>query len=173
MSKNKNDELEIIFQDLEELKDASLSDHNAYFTAQDVILRIYDISTSCSEQPTIEEKMKIFLMMSDVTERISRFVDKYLLRFRFPWTEDEEITCKIHSGLQFLKDDYFDVICKDLNAQLKDKFNCLMWYMDYSEIEDCIKIWKKALYCYHPEKPENVPESHFWWYSDKIDYKNY
>jgi hypothetical protein len=128
----------------------------------EIILGFYQIPEN-KETPTIRDRLEVLHLVSEVSRDLIRFAQSYKRRFYVCWGEDEELTCQLHSGFQYLKDDYIDPLKSQLNPYARKSIFEFVEEVDYNELRECMTNWKNNTQCYKPLKKDHVPESHFWW----------
>lgn len=145
------------------LKENNLTNSATTQLASEAILGFFIVAEN-NETPTNEEKLEILKLVNDVSNKLTSYVDTYKARFELGWDADEELTCQLHSGLQFLKDDYIDLLIDQLPEEnMKESIKMFVDSLDFDELNEYMKKWNEKTVCYHPPKPRFVPSKHFWW----------
>ncbi len=143
------------------LRNKNLSICDSREIASNVFLEFYRIPQN-KETPNNQDKLQILGLMNSVQDKLVDYTDTYKNMLYLPSDRDEELTCKLHSAFQYLKDDYFTAILMDqLDPSVKESLNQFIEFVDYNELNELIEKW--ITFSCLPFKPDFIPSKHFWW----------
>ena len=114
-----------------------------------------------SRIPKSKEDIEVVLaLIADTSDKLSVYLDSFKTKFCLPWDDDEFVACVVRSGLQFLRDDF----CNDENMNLTSdvKLREFLDHINFEELDSYMKQWKHVV-THLPERPIDIPETHFWW----------
>jgi hypothetical protein len=146
------------------MKNTDINTSSAKSLGKKIFLGFYEIAEH-KEKPTKEDKLEILHLANNVSHKLINYADSYKARFYLTWEEDEELMFKIHSGFQYFKDDYVNILIDELEPNIKESIKSLVESIDYDELNECMKYLAEKTTCYLPVKPDFVPEEHIWWIS--------